>query len=161
VPGETLAQARAEAQDQRGVAAAEAATDAQLDTTAAGHEQLTGSPTVTGVVQRSLPATAVDAALSELQTRTLVITRTTEGIRTHLISGEGTMLVDMTGTWTSRAVTGGLFTPQAAGADDADNALRTVAAQLTSGADADPRSILDALGAGYVVLTDPSATETT
>src|SRR5699024_1627033 len=38
---------------------------------------------------------------------------------------------------------------------------RTVAAQLTSGADADPRSILDALGAGYVVLTDPSATETT
>lgn len=161
VPGETLAQARTEAQDQRGVAAAEAATDAQVDTTAAGHDHVTGTPTVTGVVQRSLPATAVDAALSELQTRTLVITRTTEGIRTHLISGEGTMLDDMTGTWTTRSVTGGLFAPQAAGADDADNALRTVAAQLTSGADTDPRPILDALGAGYVVLTDPSGTETT
>src|SRR5699024_10370153 len=161
VPGETLAQARTDAQDQREVAAAEAATDAHLDTTAAGHEHATGTPSVTGVVQRSLPATAVDAALSELQARTLVITRTTEGIRTHLISGEGTMLDDMTGTWTTRSVTGGLFAPQAANADDADNALRTVAAQLTSGADTDPRPILDALGAGYVVLTDPSGTETT
>lgn len=160
VPADTLAQARTEAQDQRGVAAAEAATDEQLDTTAAGHEHLTGIPTVTGVVQRSLPATAVDAALSELHTRTLVITRTTEGIRTHLISGEGTMLDDMTGTWTTRSVAGGLFTPQPAGADDADNALRTVAAQLTTGIDADPRPILDALGAGYVVLTDPAGTET-
>src|SRR5699024_367795 len=78
VPGETLAQARTDAQDQREVAAAEAATDAHLDTTAAGHEHATGTPSVTGVVQRSLPATAVDAALSELQARTLVITRTTE-----------------------------------------------------------------------------------
>ena len=161
VPNDTLAEARTEAQDQRSVAAAEAATDEQLDTTAAGHDYLTGAPTVTGVVQRSLPATAVDAAVSELQTRTLVITRTTEGIRTHLISGEGTMLDDMTGTWTTRSVTGGLFSPQTAPADDADNALRTVAAQLTSGADADPRPILDALGAGFVVLTDPAGTETT
>ncbi|HEY4535397.1 MAG TPA: glycosyltransferase [Enteractinococcus sp.] len=161
VPGETLAQARAEAQSQRSIAAAEAATDDHADTTAAGHEHLTGAPTVTGVLQRSLPATAVDAAVSELQTRTLVITRTSEGLRTHLISGEGTMLDDMTGTWTTRSVTGGLWNPQPAGADDADNALRTVAAQLTSGADVDPRPILDALGAGYVVLTDASGTETT
>src|SRR5699024_3343920 len=82
-------------------------------------------------------------------TRTLVITRTSEGIRAHLISGQGTMLDDMTGTWTSRTVTGGLFDPQTAPADDADNVLRTVAAQLTSGAEADPRPALDALGAGF------------
>lgn len=162
VPTETLTQARETSLDQRAVAAAEAATDQQVeDTTSAGLAHLTGAPTVTGVEQRALPATAIDSALSELQTRTLVITRTTEGIRTHLISGEGTMLDDMTGTWTSRTVTGGLFDPQPAPADDADNALRTVAAQLTSGTDADPRPALDALGAGYVVLTDPAGTETT
>src|SRR5699024_11856971 len=68
---------------------------------------------------------------------------------------------DMTGTWTSRTVTGGLFDPQTAPADDADNVLRTVAAQLTSGAEADPRPALDALGAGFIVLTDPAGTETT
>src|SRR5699024_1457972 len=121
----------------------------------------TGVPAVSAVKQYALPATAVDAAQSELQTHTLVITRTSEGIRAHLISGQGTMLDDMTGTWTSRTVTGALFNPQTAPADDADDALRTVAAQLTSGAEADPRPALDALGAGFIVLTDPAGTETT
>lgn len=163
VPNDTLTQARETATDQRGVAAAEAATDELLDedNTRAGLVYLTGTPTVYGVAQHALPATAVDSAVSELQTRTLVITRTSEGIRTHLISGEGTMLDDMTGTWTSRTVTGDLFDPQPAPADNADDALATVAAQLTTGTDADPRPMLDALGAGYVVLTDPAATETT
>lgn len=161
-PADTLSQARTAAITDRSVAVTEAATDTTVtNPQAAGLAPLTGAGTVTGVVQRSLPATAVDAAVSELQTRTLVITRTTEGIRTHLISGEGTMLDDMTGTWTSRSVTGGLLNPQPAPADDADNALRTLAAQLTSTADADPRPALNALGAGYVVLTDPQATETT
>jgi hypothetical protein len=163
VPTETLTEARETAIDQRGVATAEAATDQQVDenSTRAGLAFVTGAPTVTGVEQHALPATAVDSATSELQTRTLVITRTSEGIRTHLISGEGTMIDDMTGTWTSRTVAGELFDPQPAPADDADDALRTVAAQLTTGTDADPRPILNALGAGYVVLTDPSGTETT
>jgi hypothetical protein len=162
VPTETLAEARESSTDQRRVAAAEAATDQLIeDPTRAGLEHITGVPTVAGVQQHALPATAVDSAISELQTRTLVITRISEGLRTHLVAGEGTMLDDMTGTWTSRTVTGGLFDPQPASADDADDALRTVAAQLTTGTDADPRPILEALGAGYVVLTDPSGTETT
>src|SRR5699024_11369443 len=45
-------------------------------------------------------------------------------------------------------------------ADDADNVLRSVAAQLTSGAEADPRPALDALGAGFIVLAGPAGTET-
>ena len=168
VPNEVLSEARSEAQQERTVAAALADTDAQHTTddnqqgdSDATLTQLTGNSAVAGVQQQALPATAVDSAQSALQTRTLVITRTSEGIRTHLISGAGTMLEDMTGTWTSRTVTGGLFSPQAAPADEADDTLRTVAAQLTTNADADPRTALDALGAGYVVLTDPSGTETT
>lgn len=168
VPNEPLSEARSAAQQERNIAAALAQTDEQptaddnadSDTNAV-LAQPTGNPGVAGVQQRALPATAIDSARSALQTRTLLITRTSEGIRTHLISGAGTMLDDMTGTWTSRTVTGGLFNPQAAPADDADDTLRTVAAQLTSNADADPRDALDALGAGYVVLTDPSGTETT
>ena len=163
VPNETLTDARETSIDQRGVAAAEAATDEVVDenSTRAGLDYVTGTPTVTGVEQHALPATAVDSAVSDLRTRTLVITRTSEGLRTHLISGAGTMIDDMTGTWTARTVTGDLFDPQSAPADDADEALRTVAAQLTTGTDADPRPLLDALGAGYVVLTDPAGTETT
>ena len=169
VTNDTLTQARSEAQQERKMAAALNSTDAEPGETESDQSanddaslaQPTGVPTVSGVKQYALPATAVDAAQSELQTRTLVITRTSEGIRAHLISGQGTMLDDMTGTWTSRTVTGGLFSPQTAPADDADNALRTVAAQLTSGAEADPRPALDALGAGFLVLTDPAGTETT
>ena len=163
VPNETLTQARETSTDQRGVAAAEAATDELVDenSTRASLDYVTGTPRVAGVQQHALPATAVDSAVSDLRTRTLVITRTSEGLRTHLVSGEGTMIDDMTGTWTARTVTGNLFDPQSAPADDADDALRTVAAQLTTGTDADPRQLLDALGAGYVVLTDPAGTETT
>lgn len=171
VPNEALTQARSDAQQQRAVADALAQRDAQADadqenadeatSSAATLAQPTGTPTVSGVQQHALPATPIDSAQSELQTRTLVITRTSDGIRTHLISGSGTMLDDMTGTWTSRTVTGGLFDPVTASADDADNTLRTVAAQLTSGTEADPRPALDALGASYVVLTDPSGAETT
>ena len=161
-PTDTLSQARDTSTELRGVAAAEAATDAYVeDPTRADLAHLTGVPTVAGVQQHALPATAVDSAVSPLQTRTLVITRTAEGLRTHLVAGEGTMFDDMTGTWTARTVTGDLFDPQPAGADDADDALRTVAAQLTTGTDADPSSTLEALGAGYVVLTDPAGTETT
>lgn len=162
VPADTLTQARTDAMAERDVAAALAATDEHVqDSTVAGLAHLTGTPTVTGVLQRALPATAVDSAMSELQTRTMVISRTSEGIRTHLISGQGAMLDDMTGTWTTRSVTGSLWDPEPAGSDDADEALRTVAAQLTSGTEADPRPTLDALGAGFVVLTDPAGTETT
>lgn len=170
VPNETLTQASSDAQQERAVAEALGETDAQpvpgqendgaQTSPRASLARLTGAPHVTGVQQHALPATAIDSAQSELQTRTLVITRTSEGMRTHLISGPGTMLDDMTGTWTSRTVTGGLFNPETAVADDADNTLRTVAAQLTSDADADPRPALDALGAGYIVLTDPTGTET-
>lgn len=161
VPNETLTAARDAAVQERSVATALAETDTGTEDEEPGLAQPTGAPVIAGVQQYALPATAIDSALSEVQTRTLVITRTTEGIRTHLITGAGTMLEDMTGTWTSRTVTGSLFNPETAPADDADNTLRTVAAQLTSGADADPREALDALGAGYVVLTDPAATETT
>src|SRR5699024_3822565 len=162
LPADTLTQARTDAVAERDVAAALAATDEHVqDSTAAGLAHLTGTPTVTGVLQRALPATAVDSAMSELQTRTMVISRTSEGIRTHLISGQGAMLDDTTGTWTTRSVTGSLWDPEPAGSDDADEALRTVAAQLTSGTEADPRPTLDALGAGFVVLTDPAGTETT
>lgn len=169
VTNEALTQARSEAQQERKVAAALDSTDtetSEAETDGAGNgdanlAQPTGVPAVSAVKQYALPATAVDAAQSELQTRTLVITRTSDGIRAHLISGQGTMLDDMTGTWTSRTVTGALFNPQTAPADDADDALRTVAAQLTSGAEADPRPALDALGAGFIVLTDPAGTETT
>lgn len=161
VPTETLSQARSDALQERSVADALAATDTESPGAEPSLAQPTGAPTVSPVAQHALPATAIDSAQSELQTRTLVITRTSEGIRTHLISGAGTMLDDMTGTWTSRTVTGGLFSPETAPADEAGETLRTVAAQLTSGADADPRPALDALGAAYVVLTDPAGTETT
>src|SRR5699024_4241317 len=168
VPNEVLSEAHSEAQQERTVAAALADTDAQHTTddnqqrdSDATLTQLTGNSAVAGVQQQALPATAIDSAQSAMQTRTLVISRTSEGIRTHLISGAGTMLDDMTGTWTSRTVSGGLFSPETAPADEAGETLRTVAAQLTSGADADPRPALDALGAAYVVLTDPAGTETT
>lgn len=161
VPTDALSQARSDALQERSVADALAASDTESTGPESSLAQPTGTPTVSGVQQYALPATAIDSAQSELQTRTLVISRTSEGIRTHLISGAGTMLDDMTGTWTSRTVSGGLFSPETAPADEAGETLRTVAAQLTSGADADPRPALDALGAAYVVLTDPAGTETT
>src|SRR5699024_9095107 len=147
VPNEVLSEAHSEAQQERTVAAALADTDAQHTTddnqqrdSDATLTQLTGNSAVAGVQQQALPATAVDSAQSALQTRTLVITRASRGIRTHLISVAGTMLEDMTGTWTSRTVTGGLFSTQAAPADEAVDTLRTVAAQLTTYADAAPRT---------------------
>src|SRR5699024_4766807 len=125
ISSEPLTQARSAAQQERKVAAALDSTDAEPSETETDRSanddaslgQPTGVPAVSAVKQYALPATAVDAARSELQTRTLVITRTSEGIRAHLISGQGTMLDDMTGTWTSRTVTGGLFDPQTAPAD--------------------------------------------
>src|SRR5699024_7291644 len=131
ISNETLTQARAAAQQERKVAAALDSTDAEPSETETNRPanddtsmgQPTGVPAVSAVKQYALPATAVDAVRSELHPRTLVITRTSEGIRAHLISGQGTMLDDMIGTWSSRTVTGGLFDPQTAPADDADNVL--------------------------------------
>src|SRR5699024_9332277 len=127
VPNEVLSEAHSEAQQERTVAAALADTDAQHTTddnqqrdSDATLTQLTGNSAVADVQQQALPATAFDSAPAAVHARVLVITRTSEGIRTHLISGAGTMLDDMTGTWTSRTVAGGLFSPQAAPADEAD-----------------------------------------
>src|SRR5699024_6479800 len=86
VPNEVLSEAHSEAQQERTVAAALADTDAQHTTddnqqrdSDATLTQLTGNSAVAGVQQQALPATAIDSAQSAMQTRTLVITRTSEG----------------------------------------------------------------------------------
>src|SRR5699024_12536313 len=85
VSNEILSEARSTAQQERSVAAALADTNAQTtndDNATSGPDATLAQPTgnlgVAGVQQRALPATAIDSAGSALQTRTLVITRTSE-----------------------------------------------------------------------------------
>lgn len=145
----------------------EAVTDALTERIIAGAEPniplepLVGFNAVSGVPQSSLPATAADQAESKLAIRTLVLDRTTEGIRAQLVTGEGLQLQDLQGPWTTRGLTGSLFSPEIALADEADEALRTLAAELISGSTTDPRPILEMMGIGFVVLADADGSQTT
>jgi GT2 family glycosyltransferase len=108
---------------------------------------------------RLLPATAADQGTSALATRTVVLERQAEQIQVGLASGTGPTLDRLSAGWTARSLTGPLPDPTAATPDRADEALRSLAAQLVSGSNADPRPALESFGAGFVVLSDPSGAE--
>lgn len=120
---------------------------------------LTAQRLITGSPVRTLPATAADQGTSPVNTRTLVLERTHDGMNATLVTGAGASLQDYYGTWTSRALTGPLFNPEVATADEADETLRSVAAALTSESGGDPRQQLEDLGVGFVVLRDPDGGE--
>ena len=123
------------------------------------HEDFGFSTVVRGERQRTVPATAADQGLSPLSTRTLVLERTEEGLAVSLVSGSGTTLDHLSGAVTTRTLTGPLTAPRQARPDPADEALRSLAVQLTSGSAEDPRPALESFGAAFVVLRDPEGGE--
>lgn len=103
---------------------------------------------------RLLPATAADQGASALAARTVVLQRRADELQVSLASGTGPTLDRLSAGWTARSLTGPLTGPTAATPDRADEQLRTLAAQLVSGATVDPRPVLADFGAGFVVLRD-------
>lgn len=108
---------------------------------------------------RLLPATAADQGSSALATRTVVLERAADELQVSLATGSGPALDRLSAGWTARSLAGPLMGPTAAAPDRADEQLRSLAAQLTSGANADPRPALESFGAGFVVLRDPDGGE--
>lgn len=108
---------------------------------------------------RLLPATAADQGTSALAARTVVLERRADELQVSLATGAGPALDRLSAGWTARSLTGSLRGPTAATPDRADEQLRSLAAQLVSGANADPRPTLEDFGAGFVVLRDPDGGE--
>lgn len=122
---------------------------------------LTASSLLYPTAQRQVPATAADQALGELSTRTLIIARSGEGVSATAVAGAGDTLNRYSAGVVSRTLTGGLLTPENTAADPADEALRTLAAELVAGTTNDPRSQLQSIGAAFVVLRDPDGVDQT
>lgn len=149
LPGATLDPAVGAALQSR---TADGESDPVLSTLGTG-SVLQPSPT------RLLPATAADQGASALATRTVVLERTADGLQVSLATGAGPALDRLSAGWTARSLTGPVTGPTAAAPDRADEQLRSLAAQLAAGANADPRPVLEAFGAGFVVLRDPDGGE--
>ncbi|VXB04285.1 glycosyltransferase [Citricoccus sp. K5] len=144
VPGSTLDPAAGEALASR---TADGEAEAVLSTLGTG-SVIESSPA------RLLPATAADQGASALATRTVVLERRADELQVSLASGAGPALDRLSAGWTARSLTGPLSSPTAAAPDRADEQLRSLGAQLVSGANADPRPALEDFGAAFVVLRD-------
>ncbi|MFC7403072.1 glycosyltransferase [Citricoccus sp. GCM10030269] len=149
VPAETMDTAGTQALDQR---AADGESDPTLSTLGTD-SRVESSPV------RLLPATAADQGTSPLGTRTVLLERQADELQVSLASGTGPTLDRLSAGWAARSLSGSLTSPTAAAPDRADEALRSLAAQLVSGANSDPRPALESFGAAFVVLRDPSGGE--
>lgn len=102
---------------------------------------------------RTLPATAIDRGTGPEQTRTLLIgTRDNGTFDASLMRGAGTTLDSLSTIASARNIIGSPGTETVRDDDDVTAAVRRVVATLVAGQGVDPRSDLEQLGVGFVVL---------
>lgn len=102
---------------------------------------------------RSLPATAIDRGIGPEQTRTLLLRTGDDGtFNASLMRGSGTTLDSLSAIPSARNIIGAPGAEEVRGDDDVTAALRRVAATLVAGQGVDPRTDLEQLGVGFVVL---------
>ncbi|MDP9986812.1 GT2 family glycosyltransferase [Arthrobacter oryzae] len=102
---------------------------------------------------RSLPATAVDRGTGPEQTRTLLLSTGEDGtFSASLMRGAGTTLDSLSAIASARNIIGAPGAEEVRGDDDVTAAVRRVVATLVAGQGVDPRTDLEQLGVGFVVL---------
>ncbi|WP_371829516.1 glycosyltransferase [Sinomonas atrocyanea] len=146
------------------VAVGPAGALAQWAATALGHAPSSGGLGAEALVgpglSRVLPATAADLGQGTQQTRTLVLHGTDAGgFTANLMRGAGTTLDSLSAVAASSRVQGAWGSERIADDDAALTALRHAVATVGGGAAVDPRSDLEQLGIGFVVLADDGATD--
>jgi hypothetical protein len=103
--------------------------------------------------ERTLPATAIDRGTGPEQTRTLLISTHENGTYdASLMRGAGTTLDSLSAVAAARDIMGAPGQETTRDDDDVTASLRSVVATLVAGQGVDPRSALERLGAGFVVL---------
>ncbi|VXC60824.1 Glycosyltransferase, GT2 family [Arthrobacter sp. 9AX] len=103
--------------------------------------------------QRILPATAIDRGTGPEQTRTLLISTRDDGTYdASLMRGAGTTLDSLSGIASARNILGAPGVETVRDDDEVTAAVRRVVATLVAGQGVDPRTDLEQLGAGFVVL---------
>jgi GT2 family glycosyltransferase len=104
-------------------------------------------------IERTLPATAIDRGTGPEQTRTLLISTHENGTYdASLMRGAGTTLDSLSAIAAARNIMGAPGQETTRDDDDVTASLRSVVAALVAGQGVDPRSALERLGAGFVVL---------
>ncbi|MFF1884005.1 glycosyltransferase [Pseudarthrobacter sp. NPDC058196] len=102
---------------------------------------------------RSLPATAIDRGTGPEQTRTLLISTSDDGTyKASLMRGSGTTLDTLSAIASARNIIGAPGAEEVRDDDDVTAAVRRVVATLVAGQGVDPRTDLEQLGVGFVVL---------
>ena len=102
---------------------------------------------------RILPATATDRGTGPEQTRTLLISTGENGTyNASLMRGAGTTLDSLSAIASARNILGRPGSETVRDDDDVTAAVRRVVATLVAGQGVDPRSDLEQLGVGFVVL---------
>jgi len=113
-----------------------------------------GAPRLVEAVNgRSLPATAIDRGVGPEQTRTLLLSTGENGTyNASLMRGAGTTLDGLSAIASARNIIGAPGAEGVRDDDDVTAAVRRVVATLVAGQGVDPRSDLEQLGVGFVVL---------
>ncbi|MEW1950592.1 glycosyltransferase [Pseudarthrobacter sp902506025] len=102
---------------------------------------------------RSLPATAIDRGTGPEQTRTLLLSTGDDGtFSASLMRGSGTTLDSLSAIASARNIIGAPGAEKVRDDDDVTAAVRRVVATMVAGQGVDPRSDLEQLGVGFVVL---------
>ena len=102
---------------------------------------------------RSLPATAIDRGTGPEQTRTLLLSTGDDGsFNASLMRGSGTTLDSLSAIASARNIIGAPGAEEVRDDDDVTAAVRRVVATMVAGQGVDPRSDLEQLGVGFVVL---------
>ncbi|UTT70745.1 glycosyltransferase [Arthrobacter sp. DNA4] len=102
---------------------------------------------------RSLPATAIDRGTGPEQTRTLLLSTGDDGtFSASLMRGSGTTLDSLSAIASARNIIGAPGAEEVRDDDDVTAAVRCVVATMVAGQGVDPRSDLEQLGVGFVVL---------
>ncbi|HSN35842.1 MAG TPA: glycosyltransferase family 2 protein, partial [Arthrobacter sp.] len=120
---------------------------------AAGTGSLGARKLVQPVEARTLPATAIDRGEGPEQSRTLVIATGDSGtFDAALMRGSGTTLDALSTIAAARPVLGGPGQETVRDDDAVVASLRSVVATIVAGQGVDPRTELERLGVGFVVL---------
>ncbi|MBT2565593.1 glycosyltransferase family 2 protein [Arthrobacter sp. ISL-85] len=108
---------------------------------------------VEAATPRSLPATAVDRGTGPEQTRTLLLSTGDDGtFNASLMRGSGTTLDSLSAIASARNIIGAPGAEEVRDDDDVTAAVRRVVATMVAGQGVDPRTDLEQLGVGFVVL---------
>ncbi|WP_258142631.1 glycosyltransferase family 2 protein [Arthrobacter sp. MYb227] len=111
------------------------------------------------VASRTLPATAADRGLGPYEDRTLVLAPSRDGaISAALMNGAGTTADSLSQVASAERIEGGLLDPSVRADDAAEKLIESTVAMLVANSDFDPRSFLDSLGVGFVVLQESGET---